>query len=72
VSQLIDVAGGAKTALLLCQDPKVALATGPSVFPGLLKNPNLSDVLYRSADSGQSWQRLTPEISPPIPATPSP
>ena len=72
LSTLIDVAGGGKAAPLLCQDPKVALATGPNVAPGLLNNPNLSGVLYRSADSGRSWQRVTPEISPPIPASSTP
>jgi len=71
LNTLIDVAGGGKAALLLCQDPKVALATGPNVTPGLLNNPNLSGMLYRSADSGRSWQRVPPEVSPPIP-TPEP
>jgi hypothetical protein len=67
LSTLIDAAGGGKAALLLCQDPKVALATGPNVTPELLNNPNLSGLLYRGADGGRSWQRVTPEVSPPIP-----
>lgn len=35
--------------------------------PGMPPPPG---VLYRSADSGRSWQRVTPEISPPISPAP--